>query len=57
MRCDAIRIGSRYVSTEVDARLSFDKDGSLEKARKLIKMSRKNPRCVGSVPIHFGCYR
>lgn len=27
-----------YVSTEVDARLSFDKDGSLEKARKLIKM-------------------
>jgi transaldolase len=30
------------VSTEVDARLSFDVDGSLEKARSLIKMYEEN---------------
>lgn len=30
-----------YVSTEVDARLSFDKDGTIEKARKIIEMYKE----------------
>ncbi len=31
-----------YVSTEVDARLSFDKDATLARARKLIKLYEDN---------------
>jgi len=32
------RIVPGYVSTEVDARLSFDTEGSIAKARELIQM-------------------
>ncbi len=35
---EILKIVPGRVSTEVDARLSFDKDGSIEKARSLIKM-------------------
>ncbi|XP_015908550.1 transaldolase [Parasteatoda tepidariorum] len=36
--CEILRIIPGRVSTEVDARLSFDKEGSIEKARKLIQL-------------------
>jgi len=32
------KIAPGYVSTEVDARLSFDKDGTIEKARRIIEL-------------------
>jgi len=36
--CEILKIIPGRVSTEVDARLSFDKEGSIKKALKLIKM-------------------
>uniref|UniRef100_A0A2I9LPU2 Transaldolase n=1 Tax=Centruroides hentzi TaxID=88313 RepID=A0A2I9LPU2_9SCOR len=36
--CEILKIVPGRVSTEVDARLSFDKEGSIEKAKKLIKL-------------------
>lgn len=35
---EILKIVPGRVSTEVDARLSFDKEGSIEKAKKLIKL-------------------
>jgi len=31
-----------YVSTEVDARLGFDKDATIQRAKKLIKLYEEN---------------
>src|SRR3984893_3171623 len=44
--CDILEIVPGRVSTETDARLSFDVDGSIKKARRLIKLyeERKIPR-------------
>jgi transaldolase len=44
--CDILEIVPGRVSTETDARLSFDVDGSIKKARQLIKLyaDRKIPR-------------
>jgi transaldolase len=44
--CDILEIVPGRVSTETDARLSFDVDGSIKKARRLIKLyeDRKVPR-------------
>lgn len=39
--CEILKIVPRRVSTEVDARLSFDIEGSIEKGRKLIKLYEK----------------
>ncbi len=39
---EILNIVPRRVSTEVDARLSFDKEGSIEKARKLIGLYEDN---------------
>ncbi|MEX0986595.1 MAG: transaldolase [Bacteroidales bacterium] len=39
---EILNIVPRRVSTEVDARLSFDRDGSVEKARKIIRMYEEN---------------
>lgn len=39
--CEILKIVPRRVSTEVDARLSFDIEGSIEKSRKLIAMYEK----------------
>lgn len=39
---EILKIVPRRVSTEVDARLSFDREGSLEKARKLISLYESN---------------
>ncbi len=39
---EILNIVPRRVSTEVDARLSFDKEGSIEKARKLIRLYEEN---------------
>ncbi|KAI8376130.1 transaldolase [Radiomyces spectabilis] len=36
--CEILKIVPGRVSTEVDARLSFDKDATIEKAKRLIKM-------------------
>ena len=36
--CEILKVVPGYVSTEVNADLSFDKAASLAKARKLIKM-------------------
>lgn len=36
--CEILKIVPGRVSTEVDARLSFDKEGSIEKAKALIKL-------------------
>lgn len=36
--CEILKIVPRRISTEVDARLSFDTEGSIEKAHKLIAM-------------------
>merc|ERR1711983_726548 len=36
--CEILKIVPGRVSTEVDARLSFDKDAQIEKAKRLIKM-------------------
>eukprot|EP00358_Blepharisma_japonicum_P005502 CAMPEP_0202941110 /NCGR_PEP_ID=MMETSP1395-20130829/1214_1 /ASSEMBLY_ACC=CAM_ASM_000871 /TAXON_ID=5961 /ORGANISM="Blepharisma japonicum, Strain Stock R1072" /LENGTH=343 /DNA_ID=CAMNT_0049636021 /DNA_START=51 /DNA_END=1082 /DNA_ORIENTATION=- len=35
---EILKIVPGYVSTEVDARLSFDRDGTIERARKIIKL-------------------
>ncbi len=35
--CEILKIVPRFVSTEVDARLSFDTKGTIEKARELIR--------------------
>jgi transaldolase len=44
--CDILQIVPGRVSTETDARLSFDVDGSIKKARRLIQLyeERKIPR-------------
>jgi transaldolase len=44
--CDILEIVPGRVSTETDARLSFDVEGSIKKARRLIQLyeDRKNPR-------------
>ena len=44
--CDILQIVPGRVSTETDARLSFDVDGSIKKARRLIELyeDRKIPR-------------
>lgn len=44
--CDILEIVPGRVSTETDARLSYDVEGSIEKARTLIKLyeERKTPR-------------
>src|SRR5438128_8900244 len=44
--CDILQIVPGRVSTETDARLSFDVEGSIRKARQLIKLyeERKIPR-------------
>src|SRR6202023_3804576 len=44
--CDILEIVPGRVSTETDARLSFDVEGSISKARQLIKLyaDRKIPR-------------
>jgi transaldolase len=44
--CDILEIVPGRVSTETDARLSFDVEGSIKKARQLIKLyeERKSPR-------------
>jgi len=44
--CDILEIVSGRVSTETDARLSFDVEGSIRKARQLVKLyeERKIPR-------------
>jgi transaldolase len=44
--CDILKIVPGRVSTETDARLSFDVDGSIKKARRLIELyqERKIPR-------------
>src|SRR6266576_1032248 len=44
--CDILKIVPGRVSTETDARLSFDVEGSIKKARRLIKLyeDRKIPR-------------
>jgi transaldolase len=44
--CDILEIVPGRVSTETDARLSFDVEGSIDKARRLIKLyeDRKIPR-------------
>src|SRR5437773_1660495 len=44
--CDILEIVPGRVSTETDARLSFDVEGSIDKARQLIKLyeARKIPR-------------
>ena len=44
--CDILEIVSGRVSTETDARLSFDVEGSIRKARQLVKLyeERKVPR-------------
>ena len=39
--CEILKIVPRRVSTEVDARLSFDLQGSIDKAHKLISMYEK----------------
>jgi len=39
---EILKIVPRRVSTEVDARLSFDIEGSIEKARKLIRLYEEN---------------
>jgi len=39
---EILKIVPGYVSTEVDARLSFDTEGSVKKARHLIKMYEEN---------------
>jgi len=39
--CEILKIVPGRVSTEVDARLSFDREGSLKKARQLIKLYEK----------------
>lgn len=39
---EILKIIPGRVSTEVDARLSFDKDGMIEKAKKLIKMYKED---------------
>ncbi len=39
--CEILKIVPNRVSTEVDARLSFDIEGSIEKGRKLISMYEK----------------
>lgn len=39
---EILKIVPRRVSTEVDARLSFDAEGSVEKARKLISLYEEN---------------
>jgi len=36
--CEILKIVPGRVSTEVDARLSFDKEGQIERAKRLIKM-------------------
>ena len=36
--CEILKIVPRYVSTEVDARLSFDFEGSVQKAREIIAL-------------------
>merc|ERR1712080_542945 len=36
--CEILKIVPGRVSTEVDARLSFDKEAQIEKAKRLIKM-------------------
>jgi transaldolase len=36
--CEILKIVPGYVSTEVDARLSFDADASISRARRIIKM-------------------
>lgn len=40
--CEILKIIPGRVSTEIDARLSFDKDASIEKALKLIAMYEDN---------------
>src|SRR5207244_12189987 len=47
--CDILEIVPGRVSTETDARLSFDVEGSIRKARQLVKLSeeRKIPREPG----------
>src|SRR5213079_1080715 len=44
--CDILEIVPGRVSTETDARLSFDVEGSIRKARQLVKLyeERKIPR-------------
>jgi transaldolase len=44
--CDTLKVVPGRVSTETDARLSFDVDGSIKKARRLIELyeERKIPR-------------
>jgi transaldolase len=39
--CEILKIVPGRVSTEVDARLSFDREGSVKKARQLIKLYEK----------------
>jgi transaldolase len=39
---EILKIVPGYVSTEVDARLSFDKDASISRARRIIKMYEEN---------------
>lgn len=38
---EILKIVPRFVSTETDARLSFDTEGTIEKARKLIRLYRE----------------
>src|ERR1700736_6584052 len=51
--CDILEIVPGRVSTETDARLSFDVEGSIKKARQLIKLyeERKIPRERGVIKI------
>ena len=39
--CEILKIVPRYVSTEVDARLSFDTDGTVNRARDIIHLYEK----------------
>ncbi len=36
--CEILKKVPGVVSTEIDARLSFDKEGTIEKTRKLVKL-------------------
>ena len=40
--CEILKIVPRYVSTEVDARLSFDTEGTINKAKEIIKLYKES---------------
>ena len=47
-RCEILKIVPGRVSTEVDARLSFDRDTKIEKAKRLIKTTVAIPQLLSA---------